>query len=129
VFRLTAIAAGAAAFGFAHAIEAAAWRAVFAPAGDYVPWFLNSGRAVALTAACLCLVSLAHALLVKSKRDQLPSVIGNLVVGAVGAMVAILAVNGPGTLFPIAIAIGGLIAAVSCASGAYLGWWLGSAGR
>ena len=53
MFRLTSFLSGAAAFTAAHAVEVIAWRDVFAPAGDYAPWFLNAGRAVAFTAACL----------------------------------------------------------------------------
>jgi hypothetical protein len=48
---------GGAAFLAAHAVEVWAWRTWFAPAGDFAAWFLNSGRAVAFTAACLFVVS------------------------------------------------------------------------
>ena len=38
------------------------------------------------------------------------------------AMAGVLAFIGPGTIFPIVLAIGGLIAAAVCSAGAWLGW-------
>lgn len=122
MFRVTSFAVGAAAFSLAHAVTVVAWRAVFAPAGDlHAPWFLNSGRAVAFTAACLFAAAFGYTLLAKSIRSRWLVAVAHLVAGAVFAMAVVLAMIGPGTIFPLALAVGGLIASVSSASGGYLG--------
>jgi hypothetical protein len=121
VFRLTAFLSGAAAFTAAHAVEVIAWRDVFAPVGDYAPWFLNAGRAVAFTAACLFCVSIAHTWVARSVRHSWMIAAANLTAGAVVAMTAVLALSGPGTIFPLALAIGALIAAVACGCGGLIG--------
>jgi hypothetical protein len=124
VFRLTAFLSGAAAFTAAHVIEVIAWHDVFAPVGDYPPWFLNAGRAVAFTAACLFCVSTAHTWVARSVRHSWMVAAANLTAGAVVAMTAVLALSGPGTIFPLALAIGALIAAAACGCGSLIGAWL-----
>jgi hypothetical protein len=121
VFRLTAFLSGAAAFTAAHAVEVIAWRDVFAPVGDYAPWFLNAGRAVAFTAACLFCVSIAHTWVARSVRDSWMVAAASLTIGAVVAMTVVLALSGPGTIFPLALAIGALIAAAACGCGGLIG--------
>ena len=121
MFRLTAFLSGAAAFTAAHVVEVIAWRDVFAPVGDYPPWFLNAGRAVAFTAACLFCVSIAHTWVARSVRHSWMVAAASLTIGAVVAMTVVLALSGPGTIFPLALGIGALIAAAACGSGGLIG--------
>ena len=121
MFRLTAFLSGAAAFTAAHVVEVIAWHDVFAPVGDYPPWFLNAGRAVAFTAACLFCVSIAHTWVARSVRHTWMVATASLTVGAVVAMTVVLALSGPGTIFPLALGIGALIAAAACGSGGLIG--------
>ena len=127
MFRLTAFLSGAAAFAAAHVVEVIAWREVFAPAGDYPPWFLNVGRAVAFTAACLFCASIAYTWVARLVRQSWMVAAGNLTAGAVAAMTAVLMLSGPGTIFPLALAIGALIAAAACAAGVLVGGGLSKA--
>lgn len=115
---------GAAAFGAAHAVEAAAWRSAFAPGSPVGPWFLNSGRAVAFTAACLFVAAAASSALARRGRQPPRAVLQTGLMqaaGAVLAMTAVLAAVGFGTIFPIALAAGGLVAVLACVAGAFLG--------
>ena len=121
MFRLTAFLSGVAAFTAAHVVEVIAWRDVFAPVGDYPPWFLNAGRAVAFTAACLFFVSIAHTWVAGSGRQSWMVAAANLTAGAIVAMTAVLALSGFGTIFPLALAIGALIAAAACGCGGLVG--------
>lgn len=102
--------AGAAAFSLAHAVELYRWDSWFH--GAYAPWFLNSGRAAAFTAACLFIVGLF------ASASEMPETLGrfaNVVCGACVAMTIVLLVTGPGTLFPIALALGAIV--LACATG------------
>ena len=99
---------GAVVFVAAHLVLWAGWREWFRPGGDFPPWFLNSGRAVVLTAV---LLFIAGALVAS----------GNLAAGAIVAMCVVLALTGPGTLFPIALTIGAGVAVISSAAGALAG--------
>jgi len=121
VFRLTAFLSGAATFVAAHVVEAIAWRQVFAPVGDYPPWFLNAGRAVAFTAACLFCASIAYTWVARAIHQSWIVASGNLTAGAAVAMTAVLVLSGPGTIFPLALAIGALIAAAACGCGGFIG--------
>jgi len=121
VFRLTAFLSGAAAFTAAHVVEVIAWHEVFAPGGDYPPWFLNAGRAVSFTAACLFCAATAYTWIVRPVRQSWLVAAGNLTAGAVAAMTVVLALSGPGTIFPLALAIGALIAAAACGGGGWIG--------
>ena len=109
---------GAATFVAAHAVEVAGWRDWFH--GVYAPWFLNSGRAVAVTAGSLMVVAAIVALTVSDRREWFVAGL-SLAAGAAIAMAAVLFAVGPGTLFPIAIAIGAAVIAVSSAAGAFAG--------
>ena len=119
MIRWTSVVVGGAAFLAAHLVQTLAWRTWFQ--GTFEPWFLNSGRAVAFTAALLLLAGA-----VVSAADWRESMIrgANVAAGAFVAMILVLAVVGPGNLFPIVIAIAAVIAAASGGAGALAGWSL-----
>jgi hypothetical protein len=106
---------GAGAFLASHAVVRWGWREWFDPLGAHVPWFLNSGRAVAFSSVWLFIVGAA---LAASRRDGArlegaASASG----GAILAMIAILVLVGPGSLFPLVLTIGGGIVAASVFAG------------
>jgi hypothetical protein len=113
---------GAATFLAAHAVEVWAWRAWFAPRGDFGAWFLNSGRAVAVTVLCLFVVSLVSGAVGSAgQRDSLlrgASFSG----GAIAVMTVVLFTIGPGTIWPIVLISGAAIIAASGVIGAFAGW-------
>jgi hypothetical protein len=126
--RVSRVFAGAVVFLAAHAIEARAWGTWFAPGGEFAPWFLNSGRAVAFTAASLFVAALLARLLRRrmpvraSERRTADVVLGaEIAAGAAIAMAMMLAFNGPGTIFPLVLAVGAAIVAVSAIAGALVG--------
>jgi len=125
MIRWKSVACGAAVFVAAHVVLVAAWRDWFQPAGDFPPWFLNSGRAVAFTAGVLFLAGLLIGLGTRARAREALAAGGNVAAGAVVAMCVVLAVTGPGTLFPIALTIGAIIAAVSAIVGALAGSGIG----
>lgn len=106
---------GAVAFVAAHLVTAAKWVPWFG-GQDYPPWFLNDGnRAVLFMVACVFVAALtAGVLWARSQREAFVHGI-NLAAGAVVAMAVVLftAPSGPGTLFPIALAVGGCILLLS----------------
>ena len=106
---------GAAMFITAHLVLMARWRDWF-QGGDYPPWFLNSGRAVALTAGLLFIAGLVAGFATRGAPRMIAG--GNVAAGAIVAMCVVLAMTGPGTLFPIALTIGAGIAVLSCVAGA-----------
>jgi len=109
--------AGAVAFAAAHAIEARHWSDWFQ--GQYAPWFLNSGRALLFTLAVVTLMSVAIAALNRAPRPVRGIAIGG---GAFVAMAVLLFVGpGPGTIFPIVLAVGGVALLGSSVSGAWFG--------
>jgi hypothetical protein len=114
MLRSTSLALGAAAFLAAHAVEMALWTSWFST--QWEPFFMNSGRAVAFTAACVLIAGLLAALFASDRRDALIHA-GNVTAGAAAVMVFTVFWTGPGTLFPIAIVLGIAILAV----GSYLG--------
>jgi hypothetical protein len=118
MIRWKSVLLGAMTFLAAHAVESAAWTTWFR--GEYAPWFLNSGRAVAFTAGSLLIIGLAVGLNTSAWRDSMITA-GNLLAGAIAAMVVVLFAVGPGTLFPIAIAIGAVVLGVSSAAGVLAG--------
>jgi hypothetical protein len=119
MIRWTSVLAGGAAFLAAHLVQTLGWRTWFH--GTFEPWFLNSGRAVAFTAALL-----AVATAVVSTSDRRESIIrgANVAAGAVAAMIVVLSVIGPGNLFPIVVAIGAAILVASGGAGVLAGWGL-----
>jgi hypothetical protein len=119
MIRWTSVLVGGAAFLAAHLVLTLAWRTWFH--GTFEPWFLNSGRAVAFTAALLVVAGV-----LVSASDRRESIIrgANVAAGALLAMIVVMSVIGPGNLFPIVIAIGAAIAAASGGAGALAGWSL-----
>ncbi len=111
-------AAGAAAFAAAHLVERWRWTEWFGGAGEHAPWFLNSGRAVAFTAAALFIVGAigARSLGGAGRAGGIA-----MAAGAVTSMIVVLTIVGPGTLFPIVIGVGAAIVTVST----MVGWMLG----
>jgi len=116
---------GAVVFVAAHLVLMAGWREWFQPGGDFPPWFLNSGRAVALMAAALFIAGALVGLVTHpSPRDAIVAG-GNLAGGAIVAMCVVLALTGPGTIFPIALTIGAGVIVFNCMAGALMAWALG----
>jgi len=113
---LVAVITGAVAFTIAHVIQAAMWHSFD---GAYSPWFLNSGRAVLFTSACFVGASAAIGLPGRASRAIRDGVL--VALGGVLASVLILFWwVGPGTLFPVAIAIGALVLIASSVVGSGL---------
>jgi hypothetical protein len=109
--------AGGVAFVAAHAIEASHWPDWFQ--GRYAPWFLNSGRAVLFTVAVLTLASVVVAALSRSSQPARGFAFAG---GAFVAMTVLLFVSpGPGTIFPIVLAVGGAVLLCSSVAGAWAG--------
>jgi len=108
---------GAATFLVAHLIERSTWSSLFAGSAA-TPWFMNAFRAGAFTALLLWLVAGLTA-----ARDVGDALVRGLNVGlgAAAAMIVVLAVIGPGTLFPIVIAVGTAIVVTASVSGALAG--------
>jgi hypothetical protein len=111
--RGVGFAAGLMTFVAAHEVEALKWAAWFGSVHD--PWFLNSGRAVAFTMACLLVSSLIAGWL------RLSGLM--FAAGAATAMTAVLFLKqgGPGTIFPIVIVVGTLLMLAVSLLGAWLG--------
>ena len=89
--------------------------------GTFEPWFLNSGRAVAFTAALLLVAGASSAPPIGVNRSSAAPMSA---AGALVAMIIVLAVVGPGNLFPIVVAFGAVIAVASGGAGALAGWSL-----
>ena len=111
---------GVVVFVTAHLVLMARWREWFEPGGDFPPWFLNSGRAVAWTGALLFIAGALVGFATPGGARELIVAGGNLAGGAIVAMCVVLALTGPGTLFPIALTIGAGVVLVSCVAGAIL---------
>ena len=125
MIRWKSVALGAVVFVAGHLVLMAGWREWFQPAGDYPPWFLNSGPAVAFTAGLLFIAGVLIGLANRGVPREAIVAGANLAAGAAAAMCVVLMVTGPGTLFPIALTIGAGIAAISSIMGALTGSWLG----
>lgn len=121
MFRINAFLTGAAAFLAGHALEVLGWRTVFEPDGRHAAWFLNSGRAVAFMTACLFFASFVYARRALRGRRDWGIHAATLTAGAVAAFTAVLVFIGPGTIFPIALAVGAAIAAAACVAGTAIG--------
>ena len=83
----------------------------------FEPFFTNSGRSVAFTAACAVIAGLLAGILARDQRDVMIHAT-NVVAGAAIVMTAALFWAGPGNLFPIVIALGTAILAVCTFLGA-----------
>jgi hypothetical protein len=105
----------------AHVIETARWHSWFR--GQYEPWFLNSGRALAFTMACVFGASAIVGALNASNR---PTRGFTIAAGAATAMVAVLMLGPGSTIFPIVLTIGAVVLLLSSVAGAWVG---GAVGR
>jgi hypothetical protein len=117
---------GALAFLAAHGVLVAMWQAWFEPAGAYPPWFLNSGRAVAFVAVTLVAASALSAIVMHVGPTESLGQGSWFGAGAAAAMTVVLFSSSPGTLFPIALAVGAGIAVASGVLGTAAGGALGS---
>ena len=110
--RVAGVVIGLVTFLATHLVLVAKWTSWFH--GQYEPWFLNTTSAGQFTVACIFAVSLIAGLFSTSGVF--------LWVGAVVAMMVVMSFPpGPGTLWPIAMAIGGFMLAVAILSGNMLG--------
>jgi hypothetical protein len=123
MLRWKSMVVGGLAFLVSHALEVVEWRA-FDPAGAHRPWFLNAGGAVLFTASWLVAAAAVEgAVAARDPRDAIGRG-AQIAAGAIVAMIVVILFVGPGTLFPIAVAIGAVVAAVAAVSGALIGWGL-----
>jgi hypothetical protein len=120
---------GIALFLAVHLLQIVVWREWFQPGGDYPPWFLNSGRAVAFTAGSLFAAGVVLGMVTRRQIEESIISGSNLAAGACLAMVAVLGIIGPGNLFPVALAIGAGIATVSAIAGTLAGRVIGRLNR
>lgn len=125
MIRWKCLVLGAVVFAVAHWLQVTWWRDWFQPGGDYPPWFLNSGRAVALTAGLLFIAGVVLGMVSRGVSQEAIMLGGNLAGGAVAAMGVVLGLTGPGTLFPIALIIGAGISVISAIAGALVGALMG----
>jgi hypothetical protein len=82
-------------------------------------WFLNTGTSLAIVTGVLATAS-ALVTAVMRPSNVWPAA-GAFALGASVAMAVALFIVGPGTIFPIVIAIGGLCIAIAAIAGAYAG--------
>ena len=127
MIRWKSLLLGASTFVASHLVEATAWSTWFQ--GVAAPWFLNSGRAVAFTAACVFAGGFFATAFNRLERRGAVIDGCNVAGGAVVAMIVVLIAVGPGTLFPIVIVIGATILAATAVAGALGGWLLGAGVR
>jgi hypothetical protein len=116
--RLVGFVAGVLAFWAAHVVERAHWTDWFH--GEFDPWFLNSGLAIAATVGAVALASAVVAALAGASR----AVSGlSVAAGAFMAMTLVLFLKpaGPGTIFPIVMVAGGVLLLVASMLGAWAG--------
>lgn len=117
---------GAVTFLLAHAAIVVGWTAWFDPSGRYAAWFLNSGRGVGFTVACLAGASAATASFRSYTLRERVAAGVVFAAGAAIAMTAILLSGDPGTIFPIVLVVGWLIALASSVSGAVVAGAIGT---
>ena len=116
--RCVDFAVGMLTFAGAHAIEVVMWSAWFG--GAHEPWFLNAGPAAGFTLGCLFIASGVVSMVNASARPGRGITLG---VGACAAMAVVLFLKkgGPGTIFPIVLAVGGVFLLISSTLGAWIG--------
>jgi hypothetical protein len=83
-------------------------------------WFLNSGGGVALVVGVLA--GACAVLTAATPQSSMWQVSGAFAAGAINAMIVSLFVIGPGTLFPIVIAIGGGLISIAALVGGAVGF-------
>ena len=116
---------GAAAFVAIHLVIVVTWRTWLGGSAAYAPWFLNASSAVAFTIAVFAAINLLAAVLSADGRIEARFVAAAAIAaGAALPMIVILFTmrGGPGTLFPIAIAIGLALIFLGGVAGGWLGW-------
>ena len=120
--RWRGVVVGALTFMGAHAVLLAGWRSWFEPGGAHALWFLNSGRGVAFTVACLVAGSALAAALSRDRtlREQITTGTA-FAAGAVLAMASVLFAGDAGTIFPIVLVFCAVIALASGVAGAVAG--------
>jgi hypothetical protein len=107
---------GAAAFLLADAIESRYW-GWFAGGLQVSPWFLNAGRAAALTSVGVFAAGLLAGATVRRTVDK--AVLGGCVAaGSCAAMTAVLFARGPGSIFPLVLLVGAAVLLPCAAAGA-----------
>ena len=112
---------GAAMFLATYAVIFAKWGIWFG--GPYQPpWFLNDGDGPVVFTAVSLFVASAAVTAMWAARDDAPVYGVNVAVGACIAMIVAICVIGPGTLFPIVIALGGFIIGTSSVAGSLMVW-------
>jgi hypothetical protein len=86
-------------------------------------WWLNSSQGVALTSIALALTAVAVGFLARFLPSRNPIVAAASVfwLGANIGLAVVLFRSGPGTLFPIVLAIGAGISAVAVGAGSIIG--------
>jgi hypothetical protein len=90
-------------------------------------WWLNSSRGVAITTIALTLAAVAVGFWTRSHASRNPiATPAALWFGANIGSAIVLFRSGPGTLFPIVLAIGAGIAAIAVAAGSLIGAALAS---
>ena len=119
--RWSSFGIGAATFAVVQLIETAMWRQWFDVNGLYPPWFLNNGRAVTLVAISLFIAAVVSGA-TGGRAGQAAIRSGCwLAAGAFVAMAVVLLVIGPGTIFPMVLVFGALLAGVSSIAGTLVG--------
>lgn len=98
---------------------AAAFVQPFTPTG----WWLNSSRGVAITSIALALTAVAVGFLARSLpfRNPIAAAASAFWLGANIGLAVVLFRSGPGTLFPIVLAIGAGISAIAVGAGSIIG--------
>jgi hypothetical protein len=118
MIRWRTVSAGAAMFVAAHLLVRAEWLRL--GGGADVPWFLNAGWAVAATMVLFVLAGLIAGIVTTSLPDA--AISGCYVsAGATLALTIVLFSIGPGTIFPIVIAVGTIAITVATLLGALAG--------
>jgi len=122
MIRWRGVVLGALTFLGAHAVLLAGWRSWFEPDGIHRAWFLNSTRGVAFTVVCLVAGSALAAIFSRDRtlRERITTGAA-FAAGAVIAMACVLFVGDAGTIFPIVLVFGAIVALASGVAGAVAG--------
>jgi hypothetical protein len=121
----TRLLVGAATFLGVHLVVVSQWHDWFKGSDAYGPWFMNASGTVAFAVGVFLIVNLAVALAGGHHApEQVVLRACHVAAGAAVVMTIVLFTypGGPGTLFPIAIAIGVVLITVSSVAGAMAAW-------
>ena len=121
MIRWRALVLGVLSFLVAHGVLLIGWRTWFEPGGAHTAWFLNSGRGVAFTVACLVAGGAIAGAIGRGAPSDRMITGAAFAAGAVIAMAIVLFSGGPGTIFPIVLGAGAVIALISGIAGALAG--------